>query len=561
MLFILMANFTLGIIPSYLKVALNEIVAGSDQKIIIKNILWFLGLTFLAAFFIYLMRNFIITVSRKAEKQIRADLFKKLLYFDMSFFQKQKTGDLISRLTNDLDQVRTLLGPGIMYIPNSFSRFAFFFPIMFDLSPILFAITLAIISVLVLSMLIFLPKLRPYFKAIQEQTGVINSSAWQTISAITTIKLYQRESSEIERFDTLNKEYIRRNMSLVIRRGGLFPFYLYLLALVQFAILLVGGNEVIKENMNIGELLQFTVMVAGLTFPVLSVGWVMSLFQQGIAAMERLSLIFQENRKNEGSHHITPPISFKFSNLQFYYPKKEDEEKTFGLFIEQLNIASGDILGITGSVGSGKTTLLNLLTGVLSANKNQFFINDLEHSKAHLSKFRGFVGFVPQETFLFSTSIYENIALGDREYDKEKIEHYSKLVGIYDEIQRMPDKFHQIIGERGITLSGGQKQRIALARALYQEPQILLLDDCLSAVDSKVELEILKNLFNSSASYKTVIIVSNRISALKKTDKLIVLERGKIVQYGEHKTLINNKEGYYYKMSKLQEMKKEVEAS
>ena len=555
-----MYNFTLGIIPDYLKVTLNEIIADNDQKVIIKNILWFLGLTFLAAFFLYLTRNFIIKVSRKAEKQIRADLFKKLLYFDMFFFQKQKTGDLISRLTNDLEQVRNLLGPCLMYAPNTFSRFAFFFPIMFELSPILFIITLTINSVLILLMLILLPKLRLYFKSIQEQTGTINSSAWQTISAITTIKLYQRESSEIERFDILNKEYIRRNMSLAIRRGALFPVLYYLLALVTFAILLIGGNEVIKGNMDIGELLQFSVMAAGLAFPILSIGWVIDMFQQGIAAMERLSLIFQENRRSEGDHYIIPPINFKFSKLRFYYPKKEGEEKNFSLFIEQLNISSGDILGITGSVGSGKTTLLNLLIGVLSTNKNQYFINELDCSKIHLSKFREFVGFVPQETFLFSTSIYENIALGDEEYDKKKIEYYSKLVGIYDEIQRMPDKFYQVIGERGITLSGGQKQRIALARALYKKPKILLLDDCLSAVDSKVELEILKNLFNPSASYKTVVIVSNRVSALKKTHKLIVLEKGKIVQYGEHKTLIDNKEGYYYKMSKLQEMAKEVEA-
>lgn len=554
-IFIVLQNYGYVKVPEYMKKILNEITGNNNKEVVIKFALIAFGYTLFTAVCMYLMRKTIIGVSRKVEFQLRKDLYEKFLQLDTNFYLKNQTGDLTSRCTNDLNDVRTLLGPGLMYVPNSLTRFLLFFPVLIALNKILMLYISIVLLFLIVLIFFTMPKLKPLFLKIQESTGEVSSSAWQIIAGITSIKLNNLEKIETERFEKLNKKYIKANMDMVKWRGFLWPFFIFILSFAELLVLYFGGKQIIAGKMTIGDLLQFNMMIAYLTFPVLSLGWIMSLIQQGISAMERISYILNQEIENTSILKNINKDSFEieFRNLNYKYPETEN----YVLENISFKIKPSETLGITGTIGSGKSTIANIISGILKPENNQVFINGNDINSINPNSIFKSVSVVPQDPFLFSKSIKDNISLGIN-CDFEKIQNAAKVAGLHLDIERFPNKYNEMVGEKGITLSGGQIQRTAIARALIRKSILTIFDDALSSVDAKTENKILENLnkYLKNNNKKSFILISHRISALKQTDRIIVLDKGKIVQTGTHDQL-KSQDGLYRKLALIQQLKGE----
>ena len=544
--------------PNYVKNILDELSNENRTNVILKNAGYAMFFIMVTAFCMYMMRLLIISTSRHIEYKLRKELYEKLIYQDFKFFAQNKTGDLISRCTNDLDHVRVLLGPGIMYIPNSLSRLVFFTPILFSLNSRLTWWLLGLISVLVILIIWVMPVMKKPFKNIQEHVGSINDRVWQVLTGIQTIKLYTREKNEEARFDQLNQNYIKKNMVVESIQAFLWPFFITVFGLSELILLYVGGHEVIAGRLTLGELLQFKVMIMILAFPVLSLGWVMSLVQQGISAMERISLILDSNPEiNSNSEPIQPlsENSVLCNNLSFRFPNHEEN------ILKNINLECkpGQTIGITGPVGCGKSTLLELICGILKPQRGQLFISgkDVLDIDAE-EQFKSF-SYVPQNSFLFSMSVENNIALCDlpstgvlSDEQKEKVKKVSELAALDKDIQNFSDQYEEIVGEKGITLSGGQRQRVSIARALYKNLDFLIFDDSLSSIDAHTEKEILEHI-KTLGKNRSMIIVSHKISSLRFSDCIYYMKNGEITEKGKHEELIA-KDADYAKIVKLQKL-------
>lgn len=540
-----------------MKRILDEIVKLNRIDIIISLSVKIFIYTIIVAISLFLMRRIIIGISRKIEYKIRNGLFSKLLSFEYDFFLKNETGDISSRVTNDLNDVRTLLGPGIMYIPNSISRIIFFLPVLSGLSGSLVLMITPLFVVLVFITIRFIPALRPKFKKIQETTAKINSMVWQTISGITTIKQNTLERNEFSRFRELNESYIGVQMSMVKYRSLIRPMFIFLFSVIEIIILYFGGSKVVSGAMTIGQLLQFNIMVSALTFPVLSLGWILSMFQLGISGMGRINLILNRMSKTENMKDMIRNdfSGLKIKNLHFNYPG--DTKKVLkGMDFE---IKNGEVIGITGTVGSGKSTLLDIISGLLLTEKGKVIFNGKDINKINRESLSEFLSVVPQNPFLFSGTVKENIGIAMDKMDMERIRAAACNASLDQDIKSFQNGYDQLIGERGISLSGGQKQRMAIARALCKSSPILILDDPLSSVDSETESRIISNLKNiisgsDSKEFRTVILVSHRISVLKSCDSIYVFKDGEIEERGKHGDLIK-KRGYYFRLAEIQKLR------
>ena len=507
----------------------------------------------------YLMRRLIIGVSRQIEYSLRERIYDRLLELEYSFFQSHETGDLVSRTTNDLDNVRTLLGPGIMYIPNSLSMFIFFFPVLFRLSGPLMIIVTSVLAAVIALVFIVLPRLQPFFRRIQEATGKINSQVWQVVSGITTVKLLTMETEEEKRFITLNKEFLGRNMATAKIQEFLWPTFIFVFSITQLVIILVGGRLVISGAMSLGQLLQFNVMITTLTFPVLSLGWIMSLIQQGISAMVRVNTILDGpvERRDDWSRPEGPTVSFEVKDLHFAYagqPRPILKGVT-------MSVRAGEFIGITGTIGSGKSTLVNLLTGLVKPARGEIFVNGRDIRDMEPAALFRKIGIVSQSPFLFSRSLGDNIAMGKDGTPQgaaadAMVQEAAEMAGLAGDVASFPEGYGQMIGERGITLSGGQKQRTAIARALMKDCPVMILDDSLSAVDARTESTIIDNMRRLKGE-KTLIVVSHRISPLKGADRIYVMDDGNVVEQGTHAELVE-KGGLYERLVRYQQMEKSL---
>ncbi len=532
---------------------LDEITSTNRLPVIMENIKMAVLFTVLTVISMYAMRQLIIGVSRKIEFQLRSDIFAKFLRLDAMFFRFRETGDLVSRSTNDLNDVRTLLGPGMMYVPNSLSRVAIFLPIMLSLSSRLMIWFVALITTVVVMILLLMPLLRVRFRKVQEASAAIQTRVWQDISGIEIIKLHTLEKVETGRFAKLNKWYIGRQMDLVRWRGFMWPFFVFIFSLAELLILVVGGRQVIAGDMTIGQLLQFNILVSYLTFPILSLGWVMSLIQQGISAMGRINEILDspEESRDEKVNIPDGTLTVTVQNLSYRYPQSEEAS----LKNISMQIHKGETVGITGPIGCGKSTLAELLTGILQAEPGMIFLNGTDISQIAATKIGSRVTLVPQDPFLFTRTIAENIALGENSPAPEPILAAAEKAGLEKDLAAFSKGLNEIVGERGITLSGGQKQRVAIARALYRPASLLVLDDALSSVDSRTEAKILR-AFSGEKENRAIVIISHRITALKNADRIYVLDEGRIMESGTHADLIKLN-GLYAKLAQLQQMEED----
>jgi ATP-binding cassette subfamily B multidrug efflux pump len=553
--FMLLQNYGAVRVPAYFQKILDELMGANRSEVIwglIGTACLYAGVTVVA---MYLMRRLIIGVSRQIEFSLRERIYQRLLEVDYSFYQAHETGDLVSRTTNDLDHVRTLLGPGIMYIPNSLSMFALFFPVLFRLNGVLMLIVSSVLVAVIALVFIVLPRLQPYFLRIQESTGKINSRVWQVVSGITTVKLHTMEAGEELRFAELNRDFLKRNMAAVKFQEFLWPTFIFVFSLTQLVIIFVGGKLVISGAMTLGQLLQFNVMITTLTFPVLSLGWIMSLIQQGISAMGRINTILEEpvEQRADWQRPMGPTVSFEVRDLSFTYAGHEKPSLT-GV---SLSVGPGEFIGITGTIGSGKSTLVNVFTGLLKPARGAVFVNGIDIRDMEPAALFQKIGIVSQSPFLFSRTLAENIAMGrDGAPDHGEVKEAAALAGLAGDVAAFPEGYEQMIGERGITLSGGQKQRTAIARALMKDSPVVILDDSLSSVDARTESTIIDNLRRLKGE-KTVIVVSHRISPLKGADRIFVMDAGKIVEQGTHAELVAQG-GLYERLVRYQQMEKSL---
>ncbi len=549
--FMLLQNYFYMLIPGQVQRILDEVVGANRSERIVGDML-LLGLfTVVMALSLFAMRALIIGVSREIEYSLRERIYTGLLGKPLSFYSDYAGGDLMSRSSSDLADVRLLLGPGMMYIPNSLSRLLFFFPVLLGLSARLL-LWVGLLLVLLISLIsYFLPKLRRFYLGTQEAAGRLNEQLWQTLRAVTTIALFQSEKTVQERFDHSLLDYYHTQMRLVWRKEILWPLFTFVFSLSEALTLWIGGRQVMAGQLSLGELLQFNLMIGFLAFPVFSIGWVMSSLQQGITAMSRINVILtDEGREGQSSPVPTEDLTnIRLQALQFSYPASREPV----LSRIDLRLGSGEILGLTGTVASGKTTLLRILGGLERPPDATLFFDDRDVCELGSRRQMQSVSYVTESPFLFSRSIAENIALGRTEIDRARVMEAAEMAGLQPDLQRFPDGLDQMIGERGLTLSGGQRQRVGLARALYRRAPLLLLDDPLSHVDAETETRILGQL-RRIPWVKMMVIVSHRVSTLKLADRIAVLEAGRLREIGSHRELLAHK-GLYARLAELQQLK------
>jgi ATP-binding cassette, subfamily B, multidrug efflux pump len=496
------------------------------------------------AFFRFLWRMYINTISRKLEYELRNRLFFNLQGLSTQYFNKHKTGDLMAHATNDINAVRMALGPGIVMITD-----AFFITVV--------AVTMMIITTdyrLTFFALLPLPVLATIigkfgkvvnhrFKSVQEAFSNLTDTVQENLMGIRVVKSYVQEDAEIDKFQDKNHRLFNENMLLVKLFGMFFPIVQFVSSISYLIVILYGGILVVYGQISLGDFIAFNTYLALLIWPMMAVGWVINVLQRGAASMDRINKILDAKpdiMDSPEAKAMNINGSITFDNVSFCYP----DSKAYALKDFSMHIPAGKSLGVIGRTGSGKTTIVSVLLRLYDVDQGNIYIDDQAIKKIKLKSLREQIGYVDQDSFLFSTTIARNIAFGLDEFTQEEVERAAKSAQIHENIISFPKKYETFVGERGITLSGGQKQRVSIARALIKEPKILILDDSLSAVDTDTEEKILESLKRERKG-KTSIIIAHRISTIKECDQIIVVDEGKILEQGVHEELLKNKQLYY----------------
>lgn len=534
--------------------ALNE-KSYSDNQVqsLIKNQLSYYVFLVLAfamckGLFMFFMRQTIIVMSRMIEYDLKNEIYDHYQKLSLSFYKRNKTGDLMNRISEDVSRVRMFLGPAILYSTNLLISIALIIPKMASISPKLTLYALSPLPILVIAIYKVSSVMNIKSEIVQRQLSKLSSISQETFSGIRVIKSYNQENFVQNQFMDEAQEYKQKNLDLIRVNALFFPLMILLIGLSTLFTIYIGGLEAIAGHIQVGDIATFVIYVNMLTWPVASLGWVTSIVQRSAASQKRINEFLQEKPE------IKNPIS-ESSNIfgDIIFDKVSYTYEDTGIqAIKNISftIKQGETLGIIGSIGSGKSTVAELLCRVSDVTSGKISIGGENIKNVNLYDLRSSIGYVPQDSFLFSDSIYNNIAFGKQECTEDEVIHAAKKAGIYNNIKQFKNQFKTIIGERGITLSGGQKQRLSIARALIRKPKFMLLDDSLSAVDTKTEELILNNIKEQSQN-NTCIIISHRISSIKHADQIILLKQGEILEQGDHNTLLKNN-GEYSKIFKKQ---------
>ena len=536
---------------------LNDVKSGgiTAHKLLVYSFL-LLAVAGTKGIFQFLTRWIVIGVSRDIEFDLRNDLFLHLEGLSYGFYQRTRTGDIMARATNDLNAVRMLLGPAIMYSANTIVFTAGALAFMLAISPKLTLYAFLPLPVVSIAIQYFGRRIHERFERIQAMFSDISARAQENFSGVRVIRAYVQEEAEVAGFEKSNREYIARSLKLVRLMGMLWPTLETMLGLAIVLVLWLGGREVLQGRINVGDFVAFNTYMVQLTWPIIALGWVINIFQRGTASLGRIHQLMQERAEitdapgviASSRSHLTGDVEFR--DLNFAYngvPVLQDIN---------LHIPAGTSLAIVGPTGSGKTTLVNLIPRVYDAAPGSVLIDGKPVREFALADLRRNIGFVPQETFLFSETIRENIAFGVQNATDDEIRWAADAANIATDIESFPDQYTTMVGERGITLSGGQKQRTAIARALIRNPRILVLDDALSSVDTQTEDKILNHL-RQVMKGRTTIFISHRVSTVRNADRIAVLHGGRIVELGTHEELLALN-GYYTDLYNKQLLEEEL---
>jgi len=527
----------------------DDVSLDSIQELLLFNILIIIGASLVSGFFTFLMRQTIINVSRYVEFDLKNEIFWHYQKLTQRFYKNNRTGDLMNRISEDVGKVRMYLGPAFMYSINTVALFIIVISYMISIAPALTLYTILPLPILSVTIYKLSRIINEKSTRVQEVLSKMSSFAQESFSGIGVIKSYNLQRIMNQGFDDLASESYQKNMSLVKVQAWFFPLMILLIGFSNLIVIYVGGNQYINNEIEIGVLAEFIIYVNMLTWPVAVVGWITSIVQQAEASQERINLFLKEEPEIKDGPGVQKEIkgALELKNVSLRYPETQIQ----ALENISLKIPTGTTLGILGNIGSGKSTLLDLITRLYDPSKGKILLDGIDLKEYTLEQLREAIGSIPQNAFLFSESIEDNIRFGSINASKEAIQEASKEAVVHKNIIAFKKGYQTLLGERGVTLSGGQIQRVSIARAFIKDPKILLLDDCLSAVDTDTEEEILKHL-KKIAQNKTTLIVSHRISSLKHADQIIVFENGKIVQQGKHLEL-TGVSGYYKELFEKQQ--------
>jgi ATP-binding cassette subfamily B protein len=542
--------------PLMIRGAVDGLAQSLGPRVFVRYAAYLVGLALFKGVFQYWMRVIIIGISRDVEYDIRNDLFAQLVALSPEYFQRTRTGDIMARSTNDLNAVRMMLGPGVMYWTETSLTFLLAIVIM-----TFFDWRLALLSILPapavsLAVIFFGRIIHERFQKIQAMFSDISSRVQENLAGVRMVRAFVQERAELRRFEELNRQYIAQNLKLVRIQGVFQPLLEALIGFTFLVVLWAGGRQVLLGRITLGSFVMFNTYMGMLVWPMIALGWVVNLMQRGSASLARINEIFRERPS------ITAPSDpvrlsavrgeIEFCDVSLDYGSGPAVDGV------NLRIAAGSTIAVVGHTGSGKSTLVNLVPRLADPTEGAVLLDGIDLRRLDPAELRRHIGFVPQETFLFSSTIAENIAFGVEGATDRDIRRAAELAGLGADIESFPEGYATMVGERGITLSGGQKQRTAIARAILRNPRILILDDALSSVDTLTEERILNHLAEVMRG-RTVILISHRVSTVRQADQIVVLDHGRIVEQGTHRELLEAG-GYYAELSQKQTLEEELEA-
>ncbi len=554
---ILLTNAFMLAAPWVTKYAVDSLAESVTRQ----KLAWYgmviIGLAVMRSTFQFFMRRLIIGVSRDVEYTLRNDLFTHLERLPMSFYQKNKTGELMSRATNDLSNVRNLVGPAIMYMSNTIITALFAVVLMLRINWQLTLVALLPLPLVSVSVRYFGKKIHDLTEESQAMLADLSARVQESLAGIRVVKAFVQENHEVAEFDRMNQTLIGKNRQLIRVASVFYPTMELMFGVAVVIVLWFGGRQVVQGTITIGDFVAFTLYLAMLTWPMIAFGWVVNLFERGRASMERLNYIFDAPSEiNDDAGVVTDfnvEGAVEFRNLSFQY------NGTATLRNISLSIPKGKTVAIVGATGAGKSTLVQLIPRLYNAPPNSLFIDGVAIERVSVETLRRSIGFIPQDTFLFGETVRENIAFGVESASDADVRRAAEISNIAGDVEGFPNKFETMVGERGITLSGGQKQRAAISRAVIRDPKILILDDALSSVDTYTEEQILHQLKGVMRG-RTSILISHRVSTVKEADEIIVLDHGEIVERGTHAELLA-RDGYYAELHRRQLLEEELAVS
>jgi ATP-binding cassette subfamily B protein len=543
-------------LPVILKEGVDRLTAGFRLELILEFAAALIIVSGIKGIFQYWMRVVIIGISRDIEYDLRNDLYSRLVSLSQDFYGKFRTGDIMARSTNDLNAVRMMLGPGVMYWTETSITLLLSVVVMLKTNVSLTLISLAPAPVVSLAVILFGRRIHTRFERIQSMFSDISSRVQENLAGMRIVRAYAQEESEVAEFERLNLDYVRENIGLARLQGVFMPALQGLIGITFLLVLWAGGTRLLRHELSLGSFVMFNTYMGMLIWPMIALGWVVNLMQRGSASLERINHLMHQEPSIKAP--ATPvPVPHSRADISFLGVTMDLSGRK-ALTNLDLRIADGETVALVGHTGSGKTVLVNLIPRLLDPTEGSVHFGDIDLRRFNPEELRRHIGFVPQETFLFSASIAENIAWGVPGASRDRIERAAEIAGLGPDIPAFPNGLDTVVGERGLTLSGGQKQRAAIARAILRDPRILILDDALASVDTITEERILNGLASVMRN-RTTILVSHRVSTVKSADRIVVLQHGQIAEQGTHDDLLR-RQGFYFELYQKQLLEEELEA-